>query len=77
MQLLLAEAQAHYLRGLIRMDIRKQRRKIAGFAPMPGQDPDEAAAVLKHFGQRLEFMLDAYRMLGGDPDRIAPRGGRS
>lgn len=77
MQLQLADVTVQYLRGLVRMEIRRQRRKLDRFAPLPGQDPDEAAGVRKQFEQRLELMLDTYRALGGDPDLIAPRGGRS
>lgn len=73
----LTSDQAHYLRGLVRMDIRRQLRKIARFAPMPGQSAAEAALVLEHFTERLGHMRAAYRALGGDPDQMAPRGGKS
>lgn len=73
----LTNDQAHYLRGLVRMEIRRQLRKIARFAPVPGQSGAEAALVLDHFTERLEHMRDTYRALGGDPDQMAPRGGKS
>ena len=56
MQLQLADDQAHYLRGLVRMDIRRQLRKIAKFAPMPGRSQAEAGLVLEHFTERLNHM---------------------
>lgn len=73
----LTNDQAHYLRGLVRMEIRRQLRKIAGFRPVPGQTEAEAALVLEHFTDRLGHMRDTYRALGGDPDQMAPRGGKS
>jgi hypothetical protein len=59
------------------MEIRRQLRKIAGFRPKPGQSAAEAALVREHFTEHLGHMRDTYRALGGDPDQMAPRGGKS
>ena len=72
----LDDDQAHYVRGLVRMDIRRQLRKISRFKPMPDQPEPEAALVLEHFRDRLAYFRKVYRALGGDPDRMAARGGR-
>jgi hypothetical protein len=71
----LTDNQVAYLRGLVRVSIRKQRQSVAGFAPKPGQDPAEAAAVLAKFRAQLAFREAAYEALGGNPETMSETGG--
>jgi hypothetical protein len=66
-----------YLAGLVRMDVRKHRTKVARFAPHPGQDPAQALAWLRGLRASVTRAEEAYRELGGSPERITPamRGG--
>jgi hypothetical protein len=73
----LNEDQLGYLRSLVRMDLRKQFRAIARFEVRPGQDLDEAAAVLAGFRSGFAFRKAAYQALGGDPERMTPETGET
>jgi hypothetical protein len=71
----LTEDQVFYLRGLVRVSIRKQRKTVAGFGPHPGQDPDEAAEVLARFRDGLAFREGTYQALGGHLKTLTMDGG--
>jgi hypothetical protein len=71
----LTDDQVTYLRGLVRVSIRKQRQSVTGFSPKPGQDPAEAAAVLDRFRDNLAFREAAYKALGGNPETMSETGG--
>ena len=61
--------QVHYLRGLVRVEIRRHQRGIDRFVIRPGQDPVEAAAVLDKFEQGQTFrreVLEALRVLADE-----------
>lgn len=57
--------QQQYLRGLVRMDIRKIHRNAIKLASKFGEEYDSVPK-----DNRLEFVYQVYRDLGGDPDRI-------
>lgn len=44
-----------YVRALIRQNIHKHDKSISRFQPQPGQDPDEAAAVLAAWQRQQDF----------------------
>jgi hypothetical protein len=68
--------QIAYLRSLVRMDLRKRRKRIASFAPHPGQDVHEAAGILSDMVVKLAWSEDVYRALDGDLDGMRQHGGR-
>jgi hypothetical protein len=52
-----------YIGSLIRMDIRKDERGLAKFAPRPGQSPEDAAAARKKLEDALTRHRAAYAAL--------------
>jgi hypothetical protein len=67
----LRERELGYLRSLVRVSVRKQRRAVVGFRAFPGQDPDEAVEALARIQASLEFRECVYVLLGGDLDAMA------
>lgn len=68
----LTDDQRAYLRGLVRMDLRKKQRSLDQFTPRPGQDPDEASAVEQKWAADVAFReatLEALRETHGQPDK--------
>lgn len=60
------------VRSLIRVELRRTERKIEKGKERWGEDFDESRTIA-----RRDLLRSAYRMLGGDPDNIAEKGGEA
>lgn len=59
----LSDDDWNYIRGLVRMDIRKRERGLAKFAPKPGQLPEVAALIREQMESRLAFRRGLYERI--------------
>lgn len=68
--------QQAYLRELVEADVRRQREAISKLRLRHGQDYSDFEQVFYRYAFNLRFAEEAYRMLGGDPDKITDKAGR-
>ncbi len=59
-----------YLRGLVRMDIRKKERGLERFAPKPDQPVEEADEVRQMFEANIEFRHQVLARLVAEKEEI-------
>lgn len=52
----LSKQERHYLRYLIKQDIKKRERGLEKVEPHPGQQPEEFAAFRQHIEDKLVLM---------------------